>query len=95
MYRRLLAGLILLILVVILTLQNAEIIVVRFLFWEFLLSRALLIFIVFAVGIITGWFLRSWGARKQRAARQPFEPSPEDRDRNESRKPPDSPVSGS
>lgn len=66
MYKRLVAGMVLLILVVILTLQNAEIIFVRFLFYQFSMSKALLIFIVFSVGLIVGWFLRSWGARNER-----------------------------
>ena len=76
MYRRLVAGLVMLILVVIFTLQNAEVINVRFLLWQFPLSRALLIFIVFAVGIILGWFLRSWGERKERSVTPPDEQKP-------------------
>ncbi|OIP50774.1 MAG: hypothetical protein COX17_10935 [Deltaproteobacteria bacterium CG23_combo_of_CG06-09_8_20_14_all_60_8] len=48
-------GMALLLLVVIFTLQNTELIVIQFLFWHFSLSRALMLFLVLAVGILIGF----------------------------------------
>ena len=50
------AGLGLLILVVLFTLQNTETVPISFLFWEFRISRALVIFMVFVVGVLVGIF---------------------------------------
>jgi len=44
-------------LVVIFTLQNTEVLSVEFLFWSFSLRRAVLLFAVLLVGIITGYVL--------------------------------------
>lgn len=49
-------GLGLLILVALFTLQNTETVPISFLFWEFRISRALMIFIVFAIGVLVGIF---------------------------------------
>ena len=49
----------LLLTVVFFTLQNTELVAVRFLLWEFQLSRALLIFLAFTVGVIVGLFMGS------------------------------------
>jgi len=40
--------------------QNAATVELRFLFWEMTMSRSLLIFLVLAVGILTGWLLNSY-----------------------------------
>ncbi len=48
------AGLGLLILVVLFTLQNTETVPISFLFWEFRISRALVIFMVFVIGVLVG-----------------------------------------
>lgn len=50
-------GTILLLFVVIFTLQNSEVVSIKFLFWSFELSRALMIFLVLAAGILIGAFL--------------------------------------
>lgn len=50
-------GALLLILVVVFTLQNSEVVNINFLFWSFSLSRALMIFLVFITGILLGTFL--------------------------------------
>jgi len=47
----------LLLLVVIFTLQNAEVVSIRFLFWGFSMSRVILLFLVFAFGVGTGWIV--------------------------------------
>jgi len=51
----------LLLLVVIFTLQNTEIVTIKFLFWDMELSRALLIFLLLGIGIVIGSF---WGSGK-------------------------------
>lgn len=51
--------LIMLILIVIFTVQNAAVVTVNILFWKLEISRALLIFFVFAIGIIIGWISHS------------------------------------
>ena len=48
------AGLGLLILVVLFTLQNTETVPISFLFWEFRISRALMIIMIFVIGVLVG-----------------------------------------
>ena len=48
---------------VIFSIQNADQLEVHFLIWSFSLRRAVLLFAVFATGLITGWLLR--GARRR------------------------------
>ena len=50
------AGLGLLILVALFILQNTETVPISFLFWEFRISRALMIFMVFVIGVLVGLF---------------------------------------
>lgn len=52
---KMILGMALLLLVVIFTLQNTEVIAIRFLFWDLSLSRALMLFLVLAVGILIGF----------------------------------------
>jgi len=42
------------VLLIIFVLQNAEVVVVKFWFWDLSLPRALLLFVTFAVGLIIG-----------------------------------------
>ena len=49
----------LLLCVVVFTLQNTEVVRIRFFFWDFALSRALMIFLVLAVGFLSGLLLGS------------------------------------
>jgi len=53
---KLYTGLSLLILVVIFTIQNTEMVQINFLIWDFSISRALMIFLVLSIGILVGWF---------------------------------------
>jgi uncharacterized integral membrane protein len=46
-------------LAVIFIIQNVEVVEIRFLFWSFAMSRALLMFFLLALGIIAGWFMGS------------------------------------
>jgi putative membrane protein len=43
---------------VVFIIQNVAIVEIRFLFWKIEMSRALLIFIVLAIGIIVGWLIK-------------------------------------
>jgi uncharacterized integral membrane protein len=49
----------LLLVVVVFTLQNTESITIRFLFWQFSLSQALMLFLVLGIGILLGFLLGS------------------------------------
>jgi uncharacterized integral membrane protein len=62
---KLVAGLVLAGLIVLFTLQNAEVVELRFLFWKLSASRAVMIFSVLAVGIVLGWILRGWRVHKK------------------------------
>ncbi len=58
-------GLVLAGLLVLFTLQNTEVVELRFLFWTLSVSRALVIFLVFATGLMVGWLLHSWIRHKK------------------------------
>jgi putative membrane protein len=53
--------------VVLFTLQNTQVVEVRFLFWKLGMSRVLLIFLLLAVGAVLGWVAN--GAYRHRARR--------------------------
>jgi len=59
-HTKLIAGTILLLLVAIFTAQNAAVVTISFFFWEVTISRALMIFFVLAIGIITGLILANF-----------------------------------
>ncbi len=44
---------------VIVVIQNVTPIEIHFLFWTFTMSRYLVLFLLFTIGFITGWLLRS------------------------------------
>lgn len=69
---KLVVGLVLAGLIVLFTLQNADVVELRFLFWKWSVPRAVIIFSVLAVGIIIGWILSSW-ARHRRQKPAPSE----------------------
>ncbi len=52
-------GLAVVLLITIFTLQNIEVVSIRFLFWELSVSRVLLIFIIFSSGLFGGYILGS------------------------------------
>lgn len=64
--RKVYFGLALLLVVVIFTLQNVRVVTIHFLFWEFAMSRALMIFFVLAIGVIIGWIAAGHHARRRR-----------------------------
>ena len=47
------------VLLIIFVLQNTEVVIVKFWFWDLSLPRALLLFITFAVGLIVGLMVPS------------------------------------
>lgn len=55
-------------LVVLFIIQNVAVVEVRFLFWTMQISKALLIFLLFAVGVIMGWALNGYLIYRQRKA---------------------------
>lgn len=56
-------------LAVIFLIQNVTVVEIRFLFWTLSMSRSLLIFFLFAIGVIVGWLLHSYSMhRRKRAA---------------------------
>ena len=52
---KLTVSLVLVALVAFFTLQNTQVVEVRFLFWTLSMSRVLLIFLLLAVGAVLGW----------------------------------------
>ena len=60
------AGLILGALVVIFTLQNADMVTVRFLAWTVTISRAVMLFIVLGAGLVIGWMAGGMGRGTRR-----------------------------
>ncbi len=52
-------------LVLIFTVQNAVVVDIRFLFWSFSMSRALVIFFTLSIGVVVGWLLRGHLVRKK------------------------------
>ncbi|MFC1804809.1 LapA family protein [Candidatus Omnitrophota bacterium] len=48
--------LVLLLFLVIFTTQNYEVVKIKFLFWSFQTSRAIIIFSTLFIGILIGWF---------------------------------------
>ncbi len=55
MKAKLAVGGVLLLFVIVFTLQNAEVVSIRFLFWGFSMSRVILLFLVFVLGAAVGW----------------------------------------
>ncbi len=50
---------ILLVLVTLFAVQNSQVVEIRLAFWSVEISRALLIYLMLAIGIVIGWFLRA------------------------------------
>jgi len=63
---KLIAGLILASLIVLFAVQNAEPVEFRFLLWTFALSRALMMFILLAIGVLLGWGLHALSTYRDR-----------------------------
>jgi uncharacterized integral membrane protein len=60
---RFILGVLIGILVVVFIFQNTEVVDITFLFWTLSASRAIMVFVVFIVGIILGYILKGAGAK--------------------------------
>jgi uncharacterized integral membrane protein len=67
---KLIVGIIIGVLVIVFMVQNVETVDIQFLTWTAHLSRALMILIVFVVGIGIGWVIRSIGYRKKKKKKE-------------------------
>lgn len=65
MNARLIVSIALIALLLLFSAQNYQVVRVRFLFWHLDMSRAVLILLVLAAGIIIGWILSSWRRRSR------------------------------
>lgn len=63
---RLITSLILIGLLFVFSVQNAKTVEISFFFWSLEVSRALLLFVVFVLGGIVGWFLKSSALRHEK-----------------------------
>lgn len=54
----------LVVLVVVFTLQNTQVVEVRWLFWKLSMSRVLLIFLLLVIGALLGWMAHGLHQRK-------------------------------
>lgn len=63
---KLVAGLVLAGVVVVFAIQNAEPVQFRFLIWSFALSRALMMFILLAIGMLLGWMMHAVSTYRER-----------------------------
>ncbi len=59
-------------LLILITLQNLATVQIVVLFWSFSISRALMLLIVFCVGVIVGWALPQISKIKFRGKRDPL-----------------------
>ncbi len=66
-------GLALLLLLVVFILENTEVVALRFLWWEFAMSRVLMFLLIFAVGLLAGFLL---GSYKRGRRGSPTPPAP-------------------
>jgi len=63
---RLIASLVLIGLLFVFAVQNAKTVEIDFFFWDLVVSRALLLFVVFVLGGIVGWVLRASAIRHKK-----------------------------
>lgn len=59
-------GIIIGVLVIVFMVQNVQTVDIQFLTWTFQIQRAIMILIVFVVGIGIGWVVKSIGYRKKK-----------------------------
>ncbi|KPJ88907.1 MAG: hypothetical protein AMS17_03865 [Spirochaetes bacterium DG_61] len=57
-------------LVIVFMVQNVQVVDIKFIAWSVSISRALMILIVFVIGILLGWVVRSIGYRKKKRAEE-------------------------
>jgi uncharacterized integral membrane protein len=57
-------------LAVLFVLQNAAVVEVRFLFWNFFMSLSLFVFLLFAIGLTAGWLLHSYSMHRRESVKK-------------------------
>ena len=62
---KLILGILGITLVIIFSLQNAELLTVNFLFWSFELRRVIVLFLVLLIGFAIGWMFHGWPRRRR------------------------------
>lgn len=62
---KLVVGIALIALVVVFTLQNTQTVEITLLLWTVSMSRAVMIFLVFLLGLVSGWILHSYIKRRR------------------------------
>jgi uncharacterized membrane protein YciS (DUF1049 family) len=62
--KQVLLGVVLVVLLIAM-LQNAQMVTFRFLNWEYDVSQLLLVLIVFLIGFLTGWLVTRWPRRRR------------------------------
>lgn len=72
MRTRLIVSLVLVSLLLVFAVQNARTVDIAFLFWRAEISRALLLFSVFALGGIVGWFLHTTALHHRRVNKKSY-----------------------
>jgi lipopolysaccharide assembly protein A len=65
---KLIIGIILAGLAALFIIQNVTVVDMRFLFWTLSMSRALLMLLILAIGIVLGWLLHGSFSRRKRSA---------------------------
>ena len=73
MHLKLILSLLLAGLAVLFVAQNVAVVEVRFLLWGLQMTLSLLIFLLFAGGIIVGWLLHSYWMYRRKAAAAPID----------------------
>ncbi|MCR4300560.1 MAG: LapA family protein [Sulfuricaulis sp.] len=63
---KLILTLLLAMMVTVFALQNTAVVEIRFLFWTVSMSRALLILVVLAIGMVLSWLLQGYLFRRRR-----------------------------
>lgn len=63
---KLAVGLALVLIVVVFIAQNTAVTELRFLFWALVMSRSLMMFLLFGIGIVAGWFLHGYSIARDR-----------------------------
>jgi len=49
--------------------QNVDLVNIRFLFWTLAISRSLLVFSFLLIGLVLGWFVRSYAMQRRQKAK--------------------------
>ncbi len=65
MNKKLIVSLVLICLIVVLLIQNAEIVEIEIFFWTIAVSRVLFMVILLFVGVLGGWFLKTYFTRRR------------------------------